>query len=220
MTIEAGVVDVSYRAKVRVSALADPVEASATEIHPIDLPGEVLMYTLPSRYCLPDELGHEAASRYGHLAPGWSRVQAVMDDVHDHLSFRYGSSTPSSTAVDVFHAGEGVCRDFTHLGITMCRALNIPARYVMGFIPDIGVPPPDAPQDFCAWLEVYLADADGRGGWHTFDPRNNERRIGRVPIARGRDAVDTAIMTSYGRHDLLGFEVIADEIDDGVGSAA
>jgi transglutaminase-like putative cysteine protease len=206
LTAPVGQTDIAYRAKVRVSPLQDPTDRAAGEVPPMQLPGEVLTYTLPSRYCLSDELAPEALQRFGHLAPGWQRVQAIVDDVHEHLTFRYGSSTASSTAVDVFRQGEGVCRDFTHLAITFCRALNIPARYVMGYIPDIGVEPPDAPMDYCAWMEVYLGES-----WHTFDPRLNERRIGRVVVARGRDAVDTAILTSYAQLDLRVFVVVADE---------
>jgi transglutaminase-like putative cysteine protease len=163
-----------------------------------------LLFTLPSRYCLPDVLGDEAWSRFGGLAPGYRRVQAICDYVHGHLTFQYGSSTALSSAVDVNQAGRGVCRDFTHLAISFCRALNIPARYVCGYIPEIDVPLPAEPMDFAAWFEVYLD-----GTWHTFDARNNRRRVGRVVVGRGRDAVDVAVITSFGPVTLTEFAVRA-----------
>jgi transglutaminase-like putative cysteine protease len=138
---------------------------------------------------------------------GWERVQAVCDWVHGSVRFDYAASNPDATSVDVFEARVGVCRDFAHLAISLCRALNIPARYVFGYLPAIDVPPPSDPMDFCAWMEVYLG-----GRWWTFDPRNNTRRIGRVVIARGRDAMDVAMVTSYGRLLLEEMTVWADEI--------
>ena len=143
----------------------------AGEVAPADLPDEALMFVLPSRYCESDVLADEAFRLFGSVQPGWARVQAVSDWANGHLGFQYGASSPSFSARDVFDRGLGVCRDFAHLAITMCRALNIPARYVFGYLPDIGVPDPGTPMDFCAWMEVYLGD-----GWHTFDPRNNQRR--------------------------------------------
>jgi transglutaminase-like putative cysteine protease len=145
-----------------------------------------------------------AWQQFGHLSPGWGRVQAVVDYVHGHLEFMPGASNPWTTAADAYRAGQGVCRDFAHLAITFCRALNIPARYVFGYIPDVGVPEPVEPMDFAAWFEAYL---DGR--WHTFDARNNTRRVGRVVVGRGRDAIDVALITSFGPHTLTGFEVRA-----------
>jgi len=204
-----GPTELEFRARVRVGALPDPIDEDAREIPPGELPSEVLVYTMPSRYCLSDELAPEAYRRFGHLEPGWARVQAIFDDVHSHVSFRYGVTTSMSTAADVFRSAEGVCRDYTHLATSFCRAMNIPARYVMGYIPDIGIPPSDAPMDFCAWTEVFLT-----GGWHTFDARLNVRRIGRVPIARGRDAVDVAILTSFGQLELHSFDVVADEVPE------
>ena len=138
------------------------------------------------------------------LAPGWERVQAIVDFVHGHLEWVAGASNPWTTAVDAYRAGQGVCRDFAHLAITFCRALNIPARYVFGYIPEIDVPPPAEPMDFAAWFEVYLD-----GEWHTFDARNNRRRVGRVVVGRGRDAVDVALITSFGPVTLTEFEVRA-----------
>ena len=136
--------------------------------------------------------------------PGWERVQAIVDFVHGHLEWVAGASNPWTTAADAYRAGQGVCRDFAHLAITFCRALNIPARYVFGYIPEIDVPPPAEPMDFAAWFEVYLD-----GAWHTFDARNNRRRVGRVVVGRGRDAVDVALITSFGPVTLTAFDVRA-----------
>jgi transglutaminase-like putative cysteine protease len=208
LTLPLGSTTINYRARVIVPGGTDPVVPDAHEVPVSLLPDDVLIYLLPSRYCLPDELGAEAWNRFGHLEPGWARVQAVVDTVHNHLEFGYGSSTPVTTAADVYRSGRGVCRDFAHLAITFCRALNIPARYVYGYIPDIDIPPPDEPMDFCAWFEAYLD-----GAWHTFDARLNARRVGRVVVGRGRDAVDVAMLTSYGQIELTGFEVEADEVE-------
>jgi transglutaminase-like putative cysteine protease len=165
-----------------------------------------LLFTLPSRYCLSDELSDTAWDLFGNTWPGWERVQAVCDWVHQNVRFQYGTSTPRTTAVDVYEKRVGVCRDFAHLALTFCRAMNIPARYTFGYLPDIGVPPPDEPMDFCAWFEAYLG-----GRWLTFDPRNNTRRVGRVVIGRGRDALDVAMVTTYGSHTLQSMVVWADE---------
>jgi transglutaminase-like putative cysteine protease len=184
---------VRYTASVDVPGKPDDQDLAAGETIPAELPDPVLLYTLPSRYCLPDVLADEAWTRFGALAPGYGRVLAICAYVHDHLSFQYGSTTALSTAADVNTGGLGVCRDFTHLAISFCRALNIPARYVFGYLPDIDVPADPAPMDFAAWMEVWL---DGR--WWTFDPRNNARRTGRVVIGRGRDAADVAMATTFG----------------------
>jgi transglutaminase-like putative cysteine protease len=196
-----------YDAEAIVPDAAEEADEDAPERPPADLPDDALMYILPSRYCLPDVLGDEAWSRFGGLAPGYRRVQAICDYVHGHLEFQYGSSTPLSTAADVNAAGRGVCRDFTHLAISFCRALNIPARYVFGYLPDMDVPPDPAPMDFAAWMEVWLGDR-----WWTFDPRNNMRRKGRVVIGRGRDALDTAMATTFGGPILESMEVHAEEV--------
>jgi transglutaminase-like putative cysteine protease len=204
ITLASGSSTVSYDADVVVAHPADVIVPSAAE-HLIDtLPDEVLSFTMPSRFCLPDELGHEAWERFGAVTPGWERVQAIVDCVHNHLEFTPGGSNPWTTAADAYRAGQGVCRDFAHLAITFCRALNIPARYVFGYIPDVDVPPPSEAMDFAAWFEAYLD-----GHWYTFDARNNTPRTGRVIVGRGRDAVDVALITSFGPLTLNGFEVRA-----------
>ena len=203
--LAAGSTQVTYEAHVVLSHAADVIEPETPETPVGELPDDVLSFVMPSRFCLPDELGNEAWERFGALTPGWGRVQAIVDYVHEHLEFVAGASNPWTTAVDAYRAGQGVCRDFAHLAISFCRALNIPARYVFGYLPDIGVPGPYEPMDFAAWFEVYL---DGR--WHTFDARNNTPRIGRVVVGRGRDAIDVALITSFGPLTLTDFIVRAD----------
>jgi transglutaminase-like putative cysteine protease len=204
VTIPAGASRITYEADVDVSSRSDRLAPATPETPITALPDELLMFVMPSRFCLPDELGHEAWQRFGNLAPGWQRVQAIADFVHGHLEWVAGASNPWTTAADAYRAGQGVCRDFAHLAITFCRALNVPARYVFGYIPDIDVPSPVEPMDFAAWFEVYLD-----GEWHTFDARNNRRRVGRVVVGRGRDAVDVALMTSFGPITLTEFAVRA-----------
>jgi transglutaminase-like putative cysteine protease len=191
--LPAGKSSFRYQAVAVVPDATEEASEDAPELAPDDLPDDTLLYTLPSRYCLPDVLGDESWSRFGALPPGYRRVQAICDYVHGHLTFQYGSSTALSSAVDVNLAGRGVCRDFTHLAISFCRALNIPARYVFGYLPDMDVPPDPAPMDFAAWMEVWLGDR-----WWTFDPRNNTTRKGRIVIGRGRDASDVAMATTFG----------------------
>lgn len=195
-----------YSAVTVVPDAPEDADENAPECAPDALPDETLIYILPSRYCLPDVLGDEAWSRFGGLPRGYGRVRAICDYVHSHLAFQYGSSTPRSSAADVNLAGRGVCRDFAHLAISFCRALNIPARYVFGYLPDLDVPPDPAPMDFAAWMEVWLGDR-----WWTFDPRNNTRRKGRVVIARGRDASDVAMATTFGGPLLESMLVQAEE---------
>ena len=161
---------------------------------------------MPSRFCLPDELGSEAWERFGNTLPGAHRVQAVVDFVHELIEFTPGGSNPWTTAADVFRARQGVCRDYAHLAISLCRALNIPSRYVFGYISDVNVPEPAEVMDFAAWFEAYLD-----GEWHTFDPRNNRPRTGRVIVGRGRDAADVALITSFGSLGLTDFSVVATE---------
>jgi len=199
-----------YQAAAVVPDLTEEVDEDAPECTPDALPDETLIYILPSRYCLPDVLGDEAWSRFGGLKPGYRRVQAICDHVHGHLTFEYGSTTALSSAADVNLGRRGVCRDFTHLAISFCRALNIPARYVFGYLPDLDVPPDPAPMDFAAWMEVWLGDQ-----WWTFDPRNNTRRKGRIVIGRGRDASDVAMATTFGGPLLESMLVQAEEDQTG-----
>lgn len=213
MTLPTGESRLRYTALAEVADGLDPVGAGAPELPAHALPSSTLVYTLPSRLCPSDELGDEAWARFGGVTPGWSRVQAVCDWVHGEIAFGYGTSIGTTTAADVLRDRKGVCRDFAHLAVTLCRALNIPARYAFGYLPDIGVPPPDAPMDFCAWMEVYLGDR-----WWTFDPRNNRPRTGRVLIGRGRDAIDVAMVTTYGPSLLVSMTVQADQADEVEGS--
>lgn len=212
MTLPVGECTVRFDATVVVPDGPEAVDLDAREVSIEDIPDEALIYTLPSRYVLPDLLGNKAWELFGSTAPGYRRVQAICDYVNGHLRFAYGTSRPTTTALDVYEAGVGVCRDFTHLGITFCRALNIPARYVFGYLPDIdqlnAVPSP--PMDFAAWMEVFLD-----GSWWTFDPRNNATRKGRVVIGRGRDAGDVAMVTTFGGPALRRMDVIAEQIKDG-----
>ena len=191
--LPAGRSSFGYQAVAVVPDQTEEADEDAPECAPDALPDDTLIYTLPSRYCLPDVLGDEAWSRFGGLKPGYRRVQAICDHVHSHLTFQYGSTTVLSSAADVNRTRIGVCRDFTHLAVSFCRALNVPARYVFGYLPDLDVPPDPAPMDFAAWMEVWLGDR-----WWTFDPRNNTRRKGRIVIGRGRDASDVAMATTFG----------------------
>jgi transglutaminase-like putative cysteine protease len=191
IVLPAGLNTIWYDANVETPGRAEDVDTSAAQTAVEDLPDDVLVYTLPSRFCLSDQLYDRAFAMFGGGPTGYQRVQAVSQFVHDHVTFGYQFTTPSTTSSDVLENAQGVCRDFTHLGIAFCRALSIPARYVFGYIPD--AEPTTAPMDFCAWFEAYL---DGR--WWTFDPRNNKPRKGRVIIARGRDAADVPMVTTYG----------------------
>jgi transglutaminase-like putative cysteine protease len=206
VTIPAGITTIRYDATVAMSREADPVGAGVPQLAVDELPDEVLHYTLPSRFCPSDLLGDTAWRLFAHTPPAWERVQAICDYVHDHIEFAYGTSVSATSALDVFESKTGVCRDFAHLAVTFCRAMNVPARYVFGYLPDIDVPVSELPMDFAAWFEAYLGDR-----WWTFDARNNERRVGRVLIARGRDALDVAMVTSYGQATLTGFNVRAEE---------
>lgn len=191
------------------SGEVDPHDYSAREIPVADLPPEVLMYLLSSRYCEVDLLCNTAAQLFGNIAPGWGRVQAICDWVHENVTFGYQFASSTKTALDVYKERAGVCRDFQHLAITFCRALNIPARYVTGYLGDIAVPPTDAPMDFSAWFEVYLENR-----WWAFDARNNQPRVGRVLMATGRDATDVAITTSFGNACLVHFKITTDEVNE------
>ena len=176
-----------------------------------DLPNEVLLFLLASRYCEVDsELKETAWSLFGQLPAGWSLVQAVCDFVHRHIRFDYMQARANRTALEVFRERAGVCRDYMHLAITFCRCLNIPARYCTGYLGDIGVPLSGAPMDFSAWFEVYLG-----GEWHAFDARNNAPRVGRILMARGRDAADVALTTTFGENQLRSFQVWTNEVSAG-----
>ncbi|BCH14105.1 transglutaminase-like domain-containing protein [Mesorhizobium sp. L-2-11] len=191
-----------YDAVVEDSGEPDEVNTLAREVPVAELPDEVLCYLLGSRYCETDHLSDLAWQVFGPVPSGWARVQAIVDYVHNRLSFGYGYARPTRTAAQAHEERVGVCRDFAHLAITLCRCMNIPARYVNGYLGDIGVPVDPAPMDFSAWLEVFL---DGK--WYTFDPRHNMPRIGRVVIARGRDATDVPLLHSFGPHRLSLFKV-------------
>jgi transglutaminase-like putative cysteine protease len=200
-----GVLRLSTTALIRDSGQPDPVNLQARESLVRDLPDEVLQFLLSSRYCEVDHFGDIAFNLFGQLDPGWNRVQSICDWVHNHLTFDYQQARPTKTALEVYSERVGVCRDYQHLAITLCRALNIPARYATGYLGDIGVPL-CLPMDFSAWFEVWL---DGR--WWAFDARNNEPRIGRVLMATGRDAADVALTTSFGRAPLRSFFVVTEE---------
>ncbi|MBB4302877.1 transglutaminase-like putative cysteine protease [Rhodobium orientis] len=179
----------------------DPVDWNAAEAPVAELPDDSLVYLLGSRYCETDRLSQTAWDMFGTVAPGWGRVQAICNFVNGHIAFDYLSARATRTAHEAFHERVGVCRDYAHLAIALCRCMNIPARYVNGYLGDIGVPILD-PMDFSAWIEVYIG-----GRWMTFDPRNNMPRIGRIVVARGRDAADVPLINSFGAHTLKAFRV-------------
>ncbi|HUS05619.1 MAG TPA: transglutaminase family protein [Bryobacteraceae bacterium] len=184
------------------------VPVTTAEQHPVqDLPEETLVFLLGSRYCETELLSQTAWNLFGNVTPGWARVQAICDFVHQRIAFSYQNARSTRTAWETYNEGTGVCRDFTHLAVTLCRCMNIPARYCTGYLGDMGTPPPYGAMDFAACFEAYIG-----GAWRTFDPRNNVPRIGRTLIARGRDAADVAIATSFGPHSLERFTVYADEI--------
>lgn len=192
---------------VRDSGKPDQFDQTAAEIWPPDLPADVIEYMLPSRYCEVDELSATAWSLFGSFAPGWNRVQQICNYVNAQIRFDYQCARSTRTAAQAMSERVGVCRDFTHLAIALCRAMNIPARYCNGFLGDIGVPPDPAPMDYNAWFEAYLG-----GAWWTFDARHNVPRIGRILVARGRDAADIPMVHTFGLHMLQRFEVITEEL--------
>jgi len=203
----AGGVTLRGHALVRDSGLPDIVMPTAQQL-PIDqLPDDVLQYLMPSRYCETDKLTDVAWSLFGDTLPGWARVQAIVEFVHHHVTFGYEHAHHMKSAHDVYAQRAGVCRDFAHLALTFCRCMNVPARYCTGSLGDIGVPRDPAPMDFSGWFQVYLS-----GQWYTFDARHNHPRIGRILMGTGRDAADVALTTSFGRMDLVKFEVISDEV--------
>ncbi|MEQ8955575.1 MAG: transglutaminase family protein, partial [Gammaproteobacteria bacterium] len=191
---------------IRDSGKPDEIKPEAQQFPVQTLPEETLVYLLGSRYCETDLLSNEAWRLFGKAPTGWQRVQTICEFVHQHISFGYEHANNTMTAAQVYYGRQGVCRDYTHLAVTFCRCMNIPARYCTGYLSDIGVPPPHGEMDFAAWFEAYL-----EGEWHTFDPRNNKRLIGRILMARGRDAADVSLSNSFGETVLKSFHVHADE---------
>jgi transglutaminase-like putative cysteine protease len=190
------------------SGLVDDYAPDAIQIAPHNLPDEVLIFLLGSRYCETDRLIDLAWSLFGGTPLGWPRVQAICDFVHDHIRFDYAQARPTKGAYEAYVEGQGVCRDYAHLAIAFCRCMNIPARYCTGYLGDIGVPI-EGVMDFSAWFEVYLG-----GRWYVFDARNNIPRIGRILIARGRDATDVAISNTFGPAFLVGFKVVSEALPE------
>ena len=195
---------------VRDTGQTDRIVLSARQHTLQELPEETLLFLLPSRYCETDTMQADAWNLFDKSPPGWARVQAICEFVHHRIEFGYEHARATKSSWQVLNEGKGVCRDFAHLAIAFCRCLNIPARYCTGYLSDIGLPPPYAPMDFAAWFEAYLD-----GEWHTFDPRNLVPRAGRILIARGRDAADVAIATTFGPNKLTGFKVWTDELPAG-----
>ncbi len=203
----AGRVTISTDAVVGDPGLPDAVVPDARQIPVEELPDETLVFLLASRFCDSDKLLDLAWELFGHARPGWGRVQAICEFVHNRITFGYEHARPTRNASEAYQEGVGVCRDYAHLAVAFCRALNIPARYCTGYLGDVGTAPPYPPGDFAAWFEAYIG-----GHWHTFDPRNLVPRIGRVLIARGRDAADVAMTTTFGPNTLESFRVWADEL--------
>ena len=206
----AGATRFSADAVVRDPGTPDRVVPSAQQHDVQALPDEALVYLLGSRYCDTEHLLEPAWKLFGSAPLGWGRVQAICDFVHNHVTFGYEHARATRTAWETFQERTGVCRDFAHLAVALCRCMNIPARYCTGYLPDIGVPPDEAPMDFSGWFEAYLG-----GHWYTFDARHNVPRIGRILIARGRDAADVAISMTFGPNTLKSFRVWADEVTIG-----
>jgi transglutaminase-like putative cysteine protease len=206
----AGHVRLSTDAVVTDSGQLDPVVPGAGQIAVEKLPEEAIVFLLASRFCDSDRLLDLAWTLFKDSTPGWARVQAICDFVHQRINFGYEHALVTRTASEAYQEGRGVCRDYAHLAVAFCRALNIPARYCTGYLGDVGTPPPFSPGDFAAWFEAYLG-----GQWYTFDARNNVPRIGRVLLARGRDAADVAITTTFGPNTLSSFRVWTDEIPEG-----
>ncbi|XHS76315.1 transglutaminase family protein [Burkholderiaceae bacterium UC74_6] len=198
---------VSSDSVVRDGGLPDIVAANVQQVFVERLPESTLVYLLGSRYCETDLLSDFAWKKFGSGPTGWQRVQAICDYVHRHIEFGYQHARRTRSAFEAFKEGQGVCRDYAHLAIALCRCLNIPARYCTGYLGDIGVPPPHGPMDFAGWFEAFLGDR-----WYTFDARNNVPRIGRVLMARGRDASDVALSSTFGPNELDGFKVWCDEV--------
>ena len=201
-----GRLQIASAALVKDSGEPDVVATFAQQHTIQELPEDSLVFLLGSRYCDTEKFSDVAWNLFNQTALGWSRVQAICDFVHNHVSFGYEHARATRTAWETFNERRGVCRDFAHLAVALCRCMNIPARYCTGYLGDIGMLPPFGLMDFAAWFEAYLG-----GRWYTFDPRNNVPRIGRVLIARGRDALDVAIATTFGPNTLVSFKVWTDE---------
>jgi transglutaminase-like putative cysteine protease len=211
LLLQPGTHEIRHDAIVTVPAAADNHGFGfGAAVPPEELPPEVLRYTLPSRYCDSDKLLNFAWQHFGAIERGQPQVQAICDWLHANIEYRFGSGSPELSAWDVLQRGYGVCRDFAHLVVTLCRALNLPARYVTGHLPDIGYLDPGSPMDFHAYAEIYLG-----GRWFTYDARFNVPRIGRVKVSCGYDAVDGAFATTYGAARLNQFEVWAYQIEPG-----
>ena len=207
LEVPAGIVTFENRFEIYDSGQPDEIPPS-NELTPIPKPpDEVLLYLVSSRYCDSDALANFAWSKFQNISGGYARVRAICDYVHQHIRFSYPEASPTRSASDAMRERVGVCRDFAHLSIALCRAMNIPARYCTGYLGDIGVPIDPNPMDFSAWFEVFL---DGR--WYTMDARHNHPRIGRIVMCRGRDAADVAISTAFGPATLAHFEVVTDEV--------
>jgi transglutaminase-like putative cysteine protease len=207
LTAPAGRLTVSTEFEIYDSGLRDVVALDAVQHDIGELPDDVLVYLLGSRYCETDRLSNIAWTLFEQTPPGWARVQAILDWVHNHIRFDYMKADSTRTAYGAYIEQVGVCRDYTHLAIALCRCMNIPARYCTGYLGDIGNVPVPGPMDFSAWLQVYLS-----GHWHTVDARNNTPRIGRILMAMGRDATDVAISTQFGPATLVEFKVVTEEV--------
>ena len=202
-----GLLTITTDFTIKDTGLPDVVVPDARQHQVEDLPDEAIVFLLGSRYCETDRLSDTAWSLFGSTPTGWGRVQAICDYVHEHVTFGYEHARSTRTAWDTYMERRGVCRDFAHLAVAFCRCMNIPARYCTGYLGDIGVPPANSPMDFSAWFEAYVG-----GRWYTFDARHNAPRIGRILMARGRDATDVALSTTFGPSRLADFRVVTDEL--------
>jgi transglutaminase-like putative cysteine protease len=211
----AGAMRISTDTVVNDTGLPDRTVLGAAPVPVEELPEDALVFLLASRFCDSDRLLDLAWSLFGQTNPGWARVQAICDFVHKRIAFGYEHARVTRSASEAYEERQGVCRDYAHLAVAFCRALNIPARYCTGYLSDVGTPRPYPPGDFAAWFEAYLG-----GQWHTFDPRNNVPRVGRILLARGRDAADVAITTTFGPNALNSFRVWTDEIGGAVAAEA
>jgi transglutaminase-like putative cysteine protease len=215
LTAEAGTLALRLGGVFRDSGRPDETDLSAKATPLAEIPADALPFLMASRYCETDLLSSFAWSQFGGIPEGWARVQAICDYVHGRLRFSYPDARETRTAAQAMEERIGVCRDFAHLAIALCRCMNIPARFCNGYLGDIGVPPDPAPMDFNAWFEAYLG-----GRWYTFDARHNQPRIGRILISRGRDAADVAMITSFGPHRLSRFTIITEELRQRARNAA